>query len=201
MAFYHLALRLDTSFDDFFAFLDRRSEAGFVSREVAASGEHVHAYVYTRLKPNSYRVILKREVAGLAGNGAYSVSECKDVEKYQRYICKGEFAGSGVDCVWKCGLEYTDDKLWQLHQDYWALNRVVKLRRENSVLDYVIDRCKEEGVAWDDRRTISEMYIKELVARSKPINLFSVKSNVNLIQVQLCPDDSALKNLAAYVDL
>lgn len=201
MSFYDLAVRLDSSFDDFLAWCDRRSEAGFVVREYADSGEHIHAYLYSRLKPNSFRVILKREVPGLAGNGSYSVALCKDVEKYQRYICKGECPGSGADVLWSCGPQFSSENLYVFHEDYWASNNATKIRRVTGVLDYVLDECKEGGIAWDDRRTISEKYLRELVARSKPINLYSVRSAVNLIQVKLCPTDEALQFLASKVDL
>lgn len=201
MAFYHIAVRADTGFDDIHAWFDRRSEAGFMVREYAESGEHVHAYVYSKLKPNSFRVILKREVPALVGNGSYSVAECKDPTKYQQYICKGEFSGSGVDALWQLGPEFTSEKLWDLHETYWEVNRATKVRRVSSVMDYVIDECKEAGVSWEDRRTIAEKYLKELVARSKAINLFAVRSAVNLIQVKLCPNDDALQLLASKVDL
>ncbi|AXH75275.1 MAG: hypothetical protein [Cressdnaviricota sp.] len=199
--FYEIALRIDKGFDDCLAWLDRRSESGFCVREYADSGEHYHAYILSALKPTSFRVVLKREVDGLAGNGCYSVSEVKDVDKYVRYICKGDFDGSGVDVVWKCGLEWTDERIYEAHVDYWSSNRSTKLRRLNGVLDYVTDECKAEGIAWDDRRTIAEKYIRELVARSKPINLYSVKSSVNLVQTKLCPTDEAIKCLAEKVDL
>ena len=64
------------------------------------------------------------------------------------------------------------------------------------VLDWVVDKCKEDAVRWDDRKAIGEIYIKELADRSKPINIFAVKSAVNLIQVKLCPDDTAIKQLS-----
>lgn len=197
--YYHLAIRVDKLVDDFCAFLDRRVEPGFAVRETAESGEHVHAYVYSRVKPASYRVILKRELPGLAGNGAYSIAECRDVEKYHRYMCKGDVAGAGPEIVWCYGWEWTSDKFDELHFAYWEANNVKKIRRDVGVLDYVLDRCQEAGIAWDDRTAISEEYIKELVARSKPINLFSVKAAVNLIQVKLCPDDSAIRVLASQV--
>lgn len=201
MSFFSLAIRVDRSLDDFLAWLDRRSESGFCVREVAESGEHYHAYLLSKLKPASARVVIKREVPGLNGNGAYSIAECRDVDKYVRYISKGENDGSGVDIVWRCGLEWTEDRIQEAHEEYWLSNRSQKLRRLNGVLDFVVDECKAANVAWDDRHTISEKYIRELVARSKPINLYSVKSSVNLVQVKLCPTDDAIVMLAERVDL
>lgn len=197
MAAYKFALRTDRSFEAVRDFVVSKDISGFAVREVATDNEHWHWFLETRMKMNSFRELLRRAVPDLRGNGGYSVSQVKDESKYLRYMCKGDADGQGCEVAWKHGLLYTDEKIEELHTEYWTENRAMKKRRvAGGVLDAVIDQCKEGAVQWDERKAIGEMYIKELVARSKPINLFSVKSAVNLIQVKLCPDDSAIKELA-----
>ena len=193
---YKYAVRIDKCFDEFKAFIESRQISGWCVREVADSGEHWHWYLETDVKPTSMRVLIKRSCPELKGNGAYSVSEVKDLEKYCRYMAKGEQEGLLPQVAWKFGLMWTDEKIEELHEEYWTTNKSLKKRRTVGVLDWVVDKCKEDAVQWDDRKAIGEIYIKELADRSKPINIYAVKSAVNLIQVKLCPDDTAIKQLS-----
>lgn len=202
MTLYKIAVRIDKEVDKFVSFLNSKDISGWAVREtVNGANEHVHAYLETLIKPNSLRVLIKRAIPELAGNGSYSIQDVKDYDKYVRYMAKGESTSLMPQIVWKLGPLWTVEYIEKLHEEYWTENRTLKKRRADTVTDYVIDRCKEEGVAWDDRTAIAEMYIKELVERSKAINIYSVKSNVNLIQVKLCPDDSAVRMLAEQVHI
>jgi len=201
MTLYKLAVRIDKEVQKAKAFLDSKNLAGFGVREVAGDNEHWHFYVETESKAASFRVMLKRAVPELSGNGSYSVADVRDVDKYVRYMSKGESASVMPEVVWTSGLMWTAPKIEELHDEYWTENAQLKKRRVSSVMDHVLDVCRDEGVAWDDRAGIAEQYIKELVARNKPINIYSVKSCVNLIQVKLCPTDDAIKILSQQVHL
>lgn len=202
MTLYKLAVRIDKEVSKFTSFLSDKQISGWGVREtVAGANEHWHFYVETLIKPVSLRVLMKRAIPELVGNGAYSVQDVKDMDKYLRYMAKGESEPVMPEVVWKSGPLWTDLKIEELHDDYWQENQRLKKRRVESVVDTVLDACKDGGVAWDDRTAIAELYIKELVARHKPINIYSVKSSVNLIQVKLCPDDSAIRDLAAQVHI
>lgn len=201
MSLYKLALRFDRDIDAVVKYLSDTSVAGFGVREVADSGEHWHFYVETQMKVASFRQAIRRACPTLVGNGAYSVAETRDVDKYLRYIAKGDSQAVMPEVIYKCGLLWTDDKIKEFHDDYWTEARALKKRRVGSVMDYVLDVCRDSGVAWDDRAAIAEEYIKELVNRNKPINIYSVKSCVNLIQVKLCPTDDAVKILAQQVHI
>lgn len=201
MTLYKLAARIDKEMVAFNSFLSSKNISGFGVREVAGDNEHWHYYIETLLKPTSLRVLLKRAVPGLQGNGAYSIADVKDVDKYLRYICKGSSDNVLPEVCWKFGPLWTEEKFSELHDEYWTENARIKKRRTEAVIDVVIDKCKHEGIAWDERAAISEEYIKELVDRSKPINIYSVKSAVNLIQIKLCPDDSAIKQLASQINI
>lgn len=200
MAFRY-ALRTDKAFEKVRDFITSKGGiSGWSVREVSGDNEHWHWYLETDLKVEAFRAALTRAVPTLKGNAGYSISQVKDQDKYLRYMSKGESDGTGPNVAWKHGLLWTEEKLEELHQAYWEENRRLKKRKVGTVMDYVMDQCKAEQIKWEDRRTITEYYIKELVKRDKPVNLFSLKSNVNLIQCKLCPDDSAiglLLNLAA----
>lgn len=201
MTLYKLALRFDREISAVVKYLTDTSVAGFGVREVADSGEHWHFYVETAMKVGSFRQAIRRAVPSLVGNGSYSVAETRDSDKYLRYICKGASQAVLPETIYKCGLLWTDEKISELHDDYWTEARAMKKRRVGSVMDHVLDVCRDEGVAWDDRAAIAEAYINELVVRNKPINIYSVKSCVNLIQVKLCPSDQAIKELAQQIHI
>lgn len=196
-----IALRTDKAFAQVKAWVEKEELTGFAVREVVATNEHWHWLLrdVKARKLHALRVKLTRSVSELSGNGAYSMTECRDVEKYERYLCKGESEGAGVDVAWRHSLEYSDDWIESHHRSYWEENKRLKKKRSLGVMDHVIDAAKRQNVKWDDRKKIAELYIRELAARSKPINTYAVKSAVNGIQVQLCPDDGAIQQLLDFV--
>lgn len=193
MALYHLAIRTDSSFDLAKAYIVLIALSGFAVREtVNGSNEHWHWYVTTEKKPQQVRCGLTRAAPLLKGNGSYSVAEVKDVEKYRQYLCKGASVDEPPEVVWMYGLDNDFDAL---HAAYWEANRQAKKRKAGSVIDYVIDEAKRTAIAWDDRKSLTRCYIREVVSRCKPINIYSVKSAVLLVQAKLCPDDRALEEI------
>lgn len=81
----------------------------------------------------------------------------------------------------------------------WSLISIkLKKRKIGTSVDAAIDTCKGLEIHWHDRVKIAEVYIRELVSRSKPISTFSVKSAVNVISIKLCPDDQAIKQIAEF---
>lgn len=192
-----ISLRVDKCVDDVEAWLDSRGFGGFGVRECATDNEHYHFYVEADFKNmQSFRVQLTKAVPGLKGNGAYSATEVKDVDKYVRYMCKGESDGAGCEVVWRHTLVYTEEFCEELHSEYWTENRRLKKRKAGAVIDAVIDECKRQDVAWTNRSKIAELYVREIAQRARPLNQFSAKSGVNAIQLALCPDDSAIHMFA-----
>jgi len=188
------AMRTDSAFEEVKTFVATHATSGFCVRETKEGGanEHWHWLIYSAKKIQPWRVALTRAVPSLKGNGSYSVSEIKDLEAYKRYMCKGDAIELQPEVVWEHGLDWGYE---DLHAQYWEANRQSKKRKAGSVIDYVIDEAKRTALAWDDRKALTRCYIKEVVARSKPINIFSVKSGVLLIQAKLCPDDQALEEI------
>lgn len=217
------ALRVDHSFSGVCDWLNRNSIGGFCVREVSAGNatfrpsqaqeagsssasatgavnEHWHFLLWSDKTVKQLRNSLLHAVPSLKGNGSYSLTLCRDVEKYTRYMCKGESEGAGCEVAWSMGIQYTDEYFEQHHMDYWVENRKMKKRAlSSSLIDTVVDQCKQLRVEWTNRSKISELYLREVTARGKPLNTFTGKSAVNSIQVQLCPDDQALLEFASQL--
>lgn len=191
----YVALRIDGALTAVLTWLAEIAAGGFGVREVAGDNEHWHFLVESEKTYKAVRCSFNKKVPELKGNGAYSMSEVEDLEKYERYLCKGESDGEGPEVVWRNSVKYTEEKCSELHGAYWEENRKLKKRKVGSMIDWVIDEAKRQNIAWNNRDKIAEIYIKELGVRSKPINCFSIRSNLNAVQFALCPDDECLKQL------
>lgn len=196
---YDLAIRLDSSESaDLVRFLSADGGAYIVVAEKLEENPHFHVYLRTTRKPNAVRVALKRAIPGLNGNGSYSVSVVRDVQRYYQYIMKGESREEVPVVEAAHGMEHCSED-WRkvMHDAYWDENEETARRRKLlPVAEAVLAQCKEAKIRWDDIEGIGKIYIRELVRRDKAINIFSVKSNCYLIQVKLCPDESAIELLA-----
>lgn len=207
-----VALRTDVEFEQVKAFVDHKAYGGFCVREVVDNNEHWHWLLdvpssgragerSAAVRLQAFRVALTRAVPGLKGNAAYSATEVKDVEKYERYMCKGESDGVGPQVCWRNSLKYLDDKLDELHVAYWETNRTLKKRTAGSMVDFVVEEAKRLCVDWKDRRRLGKIYAKEVCARRKPLNIFAAKSCVNAVQCLLCPDDEAFDMIGALCEV
>lgn len=198
---HHFALRIDSGLDEVKLWLAKYSLGGWCVREtVTGSNEHWHFHLVSDKTIKQLRCSFNRECPSLKGNGKYSLTDCRDVEKYDKYMAKGECEGQLPECVWTHGLDYSSEKISDLHDAYWLENRKLKKRKAGSYIDHVVDEAKRQNVRWDDRMELSKIYIRMLGAAGKPINLFSIRSNLNAVQYALCPDDACLEALAARVD-
>lgn len=199
---FDIALRLDGQ--DSAAFvkvLDADGGAYLVVKELEDSNPHFHAVLHSNRKPSAVRAALKRAMPELNGNGSYSVTLVRDLAKYQRYMMKGESCEVMPHVVAAHGMAYTSLEWQEEHHDaYWAENdELLRRRKKGPVFESVLAQCRTDRISWDNRSKIAEIYIRHLVDADKAINLFSLKSYCNLIQVKLCPDDKALEDLAAQV--
>lgn len=198
----HIAIRVDgDSSVELCQVLDKDGGAYLVVKELEGSNPHFHAVLHSVRKLSAVRQALKRAMPQLNGNGSYSVTAVRDLTKYQRYMMKGETREKLPHVVAAHGVLYTDSA-WQseMHDAYWDENDSIQRKRKfEHIDDVVLDRCKELSYSWQNRQGIAEQYIRELVSRNKPINIFSLKSHVNLLQIKLCPDDRAIEDLAQQV--
>lgn len=197
-----IALRVDGDDDSMLpTFCEADGGAYFVVHEIADSGSHYHAVLHSTRDLQAVRMAFRRMFPELRGNQAYSISVVKDLNKYQRYLCKGVSRDLAPEVVGAYGINYGSLE-WQdeQHAAYWDNNDdLLRSRSRLSVVDAVVEACRADAISWNDREKIGEIYIRELVSRSKAINIFSVRASLNLVQVQLCPTDDAIKDLARQV--
>ena len=195
-----IALRTDKDFSGVKAFVDSKAYGGFAVREVAGSNEHWHWLLEAAVSNiQAFRVALTRAVPELKGNAAYSATLIKELEKYERYLAKGDSEGVNCELAWRNSVKYDDEKIEALHNEYWTENRRLKKRKVGTAMDETIDECKRDNVDWKDREKIAERYLRALVKRNRPVNIFSTRASVNAIQIQLCPDDAAFKMFAEQI--
>lgn len=206
MAALKLALRTDNSYAEVKEFITSKSCSGFAVSETAGdSNPHHHWYIEINGYKNiqAFRCTLTRKIPTLKGNGSYSVKECDDdFERYWQYMCKGSGPGTGPDITWRHGLLFTDEKFEELHQNYWEENQQRKKKKVEPIIDVVFEKLKADGTTWRDREAVAAAYIRELYSRNKPINLYSVKSGVNLLIIKLAPvAEEAIQYLAGCIGL
>lgn len=199
-----IALRTDGALESVKAWALKWDLGGFCVREtVEGHNEHWHWFFESDKTIKQLRSSFNRDVPELKGNGAYSMTDCRDEDKYIRYMAKGPSEGQMPEIAWLNSLLYTEDKLSELHDEYWTENRKLKKRKAGSMIDWIVDEAKRQGFEHGQRDKLAKMYIRELGARGKPINLFSIRANLNTAQLLLCPDDSMLESLVdrALADL
>lgn len=190
------ALRVDGDHAPVVEFLNSIGASGFGVRESAGDNLHCHYYIRIAKKEQALRKALLKAVPGLRGNGGYSLAAARDADAYEKYMCKGESEAEMPQVVWSHGFDADADRLKSLHDSYWNEREAQERRkRKLPTADAVLADCKRRTIQWDNRRAITEAYIREVAARNKPINLYAVKSAVNAIQVALCPTDEAIDEL------
>lgn len=175
------------------------SGAYMVVREKHDDNPHFHVVLHSKKKIQPLRMSFRRKFPELSGNGGYSITLVRDLDKYHRYICKGSDRETEPDVVGANGLCYGAESIQQWHARYWdAAQERQRAVASLPVADAVLEKLKEDAVNWSNREKIAEEYIRELLARNKSINLHAVKAAVSLLQCKLCPDDSAIKDLAGH---
>jgi len=200
----HFALRVDgdahAAFSEWF---DGLGSSYFIVRETV-DGENVHMHmVFTAEIPiKSIRSRFNRAFPDLVGNKAYSLTGVEDLSKYHRYMCKGESEDELPEVLAKQGLLYTADWIHDQHGAYWDVHNQLQVKkdsRKRPAFEIVYDEAVTKQIKWNDDVALSKLFISTLAQQAKPINLFSVRSQINLLKIRLCPDDAALDALAEIV--
>lgn len=197
-----IALRLDgTASEKLIEFLDKDGGSYLVVRELEDSNPHFHAVVHSKRKLQAFRSAFVRAcVPPGGGNRAYSLTLVRDLDKYERYLCKGAALEEEPQVVASNGLKYDASWIAETHERYWSENQAIKeARAKLPVAEFTLLECRDRKVPYHDKKAIALVYIRELVQRRKAINIFSVRSSVALIAAQLCPDDTAIEELATSV--
>lgn len=171
---------------------------------VAEGGDanpHVHALLHSDLDIRMLRQNLRRKLDFLRGNGDYSLTTVRDVEKYERYVCKGESESELPQIVSRMGVEYTDDWVKERHGSYWQLQKDYKARHKrkglhsSTIVEKVEEICKNKAIRWDKEFEIGAEYLKLVSEGKKGVNIHQLRATVKGVQLQLCPDDAAITRL------
>lgn len=178
--------------------------AYIIAREKAKHGGnvHMHALLHTDENIKNVRNRIVRAYPGQGGNGWYSLTKCQDVDKYERYLCKGDDDAEGPEIVGRQGIQFTDTWVAEKHKLFWDVHAqllAASKKRKVPVFDRVFQQCVDDRVSWRDDEAIAKKYIKALSEDAKGINLFAVRSQINLLKVRLCPNDDAIEALAVAV--
>lgn len=194
-----IALRVDGEWSaGLSAWLEKNQLSGLACREVLQDGSNPHVHLLLTcqkdLKLPALRKSLLNACPELRGNGAYSMTTVRDEAKYVRYICKGASEHEMPVIVWQ---QYMCD-VEEMHDEYWRENKK-KYKPSLSVTEYVLQKCKDNGVGCEDRSKIAEFYVAEQVARGKCLNLFQIKGQVNLIQCMLDGSGKKIADFAAEI--
>lgn len=172
--------------------------SGFAVKESLTDGSnpHVHLLLTSQesLKLPALRKGLLQIFPEFRGNSSYSFTTVRDFDKYVRYMCKGESAAVMPQIVWQ---QMILDAAAQ-HDAYWAEN-AAKYKPTLPLPDFVIEKAREENVDYSNRSKLAEIWVREAVARKKPVNVFQVRAQLNMIQCVLCPTDQQIVNLAAEI--
>lgn len=191
------ALRIDGEHNSALsAIVQQYGLKGFGVRENANGNVHCHYLLMSDegLKMPALRKTLLQKMPELRGNGSYSIASVKDLQKYCRYMAKGESAGVGPTVVWQETLFSIDE----LHNEYWIEN-AARYRPTLPLPDFVVQKARDENVEYTNRSKLAEIWVREAVARKKPLNVFQIRSQLNLIQCMLCPTDQQILNIAGEI--
>lgn len=177
-----------------------------VVREEPDDNPHYHVVFRSSKRIATLREAVRRAVPD-SGNGAYSLKKCgPDVERLEQYCCKGPDAESLPELVMQQGIEYSAERIKELHDRYWVENNQIqanRLKRKRirnaTIVELVEEEVKHKGIRATSataREEIAEVYIRMQMAARKPINLFHCKGVVNTVHCLISGDDQAVKDLA-----
>lgn len=199
----YYALRVDLKNgdqSDIVEYLDSTGGAYLLVREGGDDNPHVHAIMESDREIRMLRQDLKRKLSWLAGNGDYSLATVRDLEKYERYCCKGHEGGAAI-VVARMGIRYSDSFLEERRSQYWQEQADYKARHKRkglhsaTIVEKVEEICKNKGIRWDQESKIGAEYLKLLSEGKKGVNAYQLRAVVKGVQLQLCPDDSCIDRI------
>lgn len=148
-------------------------------------------------KLNSIRNDLKRKFPSLKGNNAhYSLTTVRDLDKIERYLCKGESAAAAPVFVSTLGIRYNDQWKSECHSNYWRLNfhhqkdKAAGEKRKLCFVDFCEEEAKKRKILWSDAEKLRDLYVELSIGESRrSLNKNQCDSAVNVLIGRLCPDD------------
>lgn len=168
--------------------------------------DHLHAVLVMDEKKNlqSMRMQLRRKFPCLVGNKAlYSLAAVRDVEKYDRYMCKGASEEEMPVILGSLGLKYSLEYIEECHSNYWRLNfqhqkdKKAAGKNKLSFTDFLEEEAKKRKILWTDVEKLRELYIELSIGENRrgQLNKNQCESIINVLIGRLCPDDRYIEFL------
>ena len=157
------------------------------ARETDAARTHFQGWVRTDIKPQAFRVRVKKAFPECKGNKGYSITAVKDFEAYQRYILKGADADSLPDVVCFSGLELGPAQIKDAHAAYWESKTVKKPAKSQPG---IVSQVREwaDAQEWDDidehREDVARYVCDVITGANKPLNLSYARFVYNAVMYQ-----------------
>jgi len=171
-----------------------------VRETIAGENPHVHVFIRSTKKMHAIRESFKRKFQGCVGNRGYSLKVCTEADMYCQYMCKGEAEGVQPEVYSKQGIEFTDEWVMERHSAYWDLNLQLKNKHKKAakkmqptIIEQVVSAAKKKNVKWQDERELGKIYLQVCRVSVKSVNPSLMKSVIDGVKLQLCPDDSAVE--------
>jgi len=203
---YHL--RASNHLDEVLTFVKLNSARSLICREEAdaeVNRTHIHCHIYIATAKQSFRNKFLKYIKDLKlefQKGDYSFEEVRDEKGMDNYLCKGISIEEDPILIHKYGIYYTSEYLKQCHIDYWEINKSLKKkkRKENlTVMEEAVKVCRERSLRWDDRDSITEVWLERLKANQKGVDVNQCRRNIRGIMLLLCPDDKYKKHFTEVI--
>lgn len=209
MQYYALRVDLlaDVVLSVLVAFIAKWASSYLIVRECGeeTGKEHIHAVLCMGddKKVQSMRMQFRREFPSVVGNkAAYSLGAVKDLEKYERYMCKGASEDEMPEIVGSLGLKYSLEYIEECHTNYWRLNfqnqkdKAGSKKQKLSFTDFLEQEAKKRSIVWSDVEKLRELYLELAVGERKSVvNKNQLEGCVNALIGRLCPDDRYIEFL------
>lgn len=183
MAIQMYRIRVDSSVcsrDAVVSFLNEFTETWFLVEEHGdvTGKHHFQGFYYGPKKCHkTLRSSLKTRCVN-PSRGSYSLPDdvCPDPPGWIRYLCKGDGADRPPVVVSGSTAPINVD-IQELHREFWA-NRASFKGRRRSIVDECIDEFEFKPF---HRHDVSRWILRRYVDERKPVNIFYVRSIVNLV--------------------
>lgn len=160
------------------------------------SRDHWHAWVRTAKTVETFRAQFKKVCE--IGKEDYSIGTVKegDDEVYIRYMCHGSKRGDKVHLVCMQALGYDEEKLQQLHEEFWKKRDEYRRPQKSAkgkvlnTVEQLIEYCKTEQVDMGSRLEVTKAAVTFMGRARRPINLFYIEGVINSI-LSLSPSGHA----------
>lgn len=168
--------------EDFRMFISSIQGAYIFVRETEAARTHLQGYIRTDTQLPAIRKRIQRTFKDLKGNGDYSLGQCREPEKYIRYLMKGT-KETQPQVICHQGLDFTPEKIQEEYEEYWKTNEEIKeamktkKKSKGAILERVWERVPRDQTLSDRdySEAIAEAIMQEYDDCNKPYNEFMMR--------------------------